>query len=123
MLIVAAVVVVGLLLSARFLASFWVDLLWHDSVGRGDVFWGEIRAKATLFGMFAAVFVAVAVLNLIIADRLAPAAFSANTHPLVERFHEFFGQKLRLLRFGVAALFAFVFAAPDRKSTRLNSSH
>jgi uncharacterized membrane protein (UPF0182 family) len=111
-ILIAAVIVVGLLLSARFVAGVYVDYLWHQSVGRTDVFWGVIGAKATMFGIFGAVFIGLAVLNLIIADRLAPTSFSANTHPVVERFHEFFGHRLRMLRFGVAVVFGLLFAVP-----------
>ena len=103
---------VGLLLSARFLADFYVDFLWHKSVGRTDVFWGVFGAKLTMFAMFAGTFIAIAVINLIIADRLAPSTFAANTHPLVERFHEFFGHRLRTLRFGFAVIVGLLFAAP-----------
>ena len=111
-IIVVAVLIVVLLLSARFLAGFYVDYLWYESVGRTDVFWGVLWSKLTLVLMFAGTFIALAVLNLVIADRLAPSSFSANTHPVVERFHEFFGRRLRLLRFGVAVLFGLLFAAP-----------
>ena len=45
-----AVVVVVLLLTVRFLAGFFVDFLWHQSVRRTDVFWGVLGAKASLFG-------------------------------------------------------------------------
>ena len=107
-----AVVVVVLLVSARFLSGFYVDYLWHISVGRGDVFWGVLGSKALLFGLFGAVFIAVAVLNLIIADRLAPATFSANMHPVVERSHEVFGRRLRLVRFAAAVFFGLLFALP-----------
>ena len=112
MLIIAAVLLVGLLLSARFISSFYVEYLWHQSVGRTDVFWGVISAKATMFALFAGTFIALALLNLIIADRLAPTSFSANTHPVVERFHEFFGHRMRLFRFAVAIIFGLLFAAP-----------
>jgi len=112
LLIIVAVAVVGLLLSARFISGFFVDYWWHQSVGRTDVFWGMLGAKFTLFAMFAGTFIVVALLNLIIADRLAPTAFSANTHPLVERFHEFFGHRMRMFRFGVAIFFGLLFAAP-----------
>lgn len=111
-IIITAVVVVGLLLSARFLAGFYTEFLWFGSIGRDDVFWGEIAAKATLFAIFGLTFAAIAVLNLIIADRLAPQTFAANTHPVVERFHEFFGSRLRVMRFAVAIGFALLFAAP-----------
>lgn len=112
LLIIAAVAIVGLLLSARFISTFYVEYLWHQSVGRTDVFWGVLGAKATMFGLFAGTFVVLALLNLVIADRLAPTSFAANTHPVVERFHEFFGHRLRSLRFAVATVFGLLFAAP-----------
>ncbi len=111
-LIVVAVAVIALLLSARFLSGFYTDYLWHASVGRGDVFWGVLLSKITLFAMFGGVFIAVAVLNLVIADRLAPLTFSANMHPVVERFHELFGRRLRLMRVVVAVFFGLLFALP-----------
>ena len=111
-LIAVAVVVVVLLVSARFLSGFYVDYLWHSSVGRGDVFWGVLGSKITLFALFAGVFIAVAVLNLVIADRLAPMTFSANMHPLVERFHDLFGRRLRLVRFAIAVFFGLLFSLP-----------
>ena len=40
-----AVVVVGLVLSARFLAGFYTEYLWYDSVDRSDVFWGDRYAR------------------------------------------------------------------------------
>ncbi|MEI7547324.1 MAG: UPF0182 family protein, partial [Actinomycetota bacterium] len=111
LIVVAAVIVIGLF-SLRFVASFYTDYLWHQSVGRTDVFWGVLGAKATLFALFAGTFIVLGVLNLIIADRLAPTSFSANVHPVVERFHEFFGQRLRLFRFGVAIVLGLLVALP-----------
>ena len=112
LLIIAAVVLVGLLVSARFISGFYVDFLFHQSIDRTDVFWGVFGAKMTMFAMFAGTFIAVAVVNLVIADRLAPSSFAANTHPVVERFHEFFGSRLRMLRFGIAIVVGLLFAAP-----------
>jgi hypothetical protein len=100
LLIAAAVVVVVFLVSARALSGFFIDYLWHDSVQRSDVFWGVLGSKVFLFVVAAAVFITIAVVNLLIADRLAPSTFSANMHPIVERFHEIFGRRLRLVRFG-----------------------
>ena len=111
-LIAVAVVVVGVLLFGRFFAGFFTDYLWFDSVGRAGVFSTMLRSKLLLFFMFGGTFVALAILNLVIADRLSPSAFSANTHPVVERFHEFFGHRLRSLRIGVATVTGLLFAAP-----------
>ena len=101
-----------MLLFGRFFAGFYTDYLWFDSVGRAGVFSTVLRSKLLMFFLFGGTFVALAVLNLVIADRLAPSAFSANTHPLVERFHEFFGHRLRALRIGVAVVVGMLFAAP-----------
>src|SRR5215203_6318499 len=111
-LIVSAVLLVVLLLSARFLSGFYIDYLWHQSVDRSDVFWGVMGSKITLFVLFASVFIALAVLNLVIADRLAPLSFSANMHPIVERFHDLFGRRLRIVRLAVAIFFGLLFALP-----------
>jgi uncharacterized membrane protein (UPF0182 family) len=101
-----------ILIFGRAIARFYVDYLWHDALGRNDVFWGVLGAKVTLFAVFFLAFVVIAGLNLFIADRAAPTTFPANVHPYVERFHELFGQRLRIVRYGVAVLFALLLALP-----------
>ncbi len=96
----------------RAIASFYVDALWHQSLGRSDVFWGQIGAKATLFFLFFFVFLILSGINLFVADRTAPTEFPANVHPYVERFHEVFGHRLRLVRYGTALVLSFMLALP-----------
>ncbi|HSP29872.1 MAG TPA: UPF0182 family protein [Ilumatobacteraceae bacterium] len=100
------------LIFGRAIARFYVDFLWHDALGRNDVFWGVLQAKVTLFAAFFVTFAVIAGLNLFIADRAAPTHFPANVHPYVERFHEVFGQRLRIVRYAIAALFALLLALP-----------
>jgi uncharacterized membrane protein (UPF0182 family) len=100
------------LIFGRAIARFYVDFLWHDALDRGDVFWGVIGAKFTLFGLFFLFFVLLAFVNLFIADRAAPTSFPANVHPYVERFHEVFGKRLRLVRYASALVMAIVIALP-----------
>jgi len=100
------------LIFGRAIARFYVDYLWHESLGREDVFWGVIGAKVTLFVMFFLAFVVIASINLFVADKSAPSSFPANVHPYVERFHELFGKRLRLLRYLAALLFALLLALP-----------
>jgi len=111
-LIALGVLFLGVVLFGRAMASFYVDALWHDALGRSDVFWGQIWAKVSLFLIFFVVFAILAVANLIIADRTAPTSFPANVHPYVERFHEVFGHRLRLVRYGTAMVLAFILALP-----------
>ncbi len=100
------------LIFGRAIARFYVDFLWHRSLGRSDVFWGVIGAKLTLFVAFFLIFTIIAAANLFIADRAAPSTFPANMHPYVERFHELFGRRLKLVRYAAALLFALLLALP-----------
>lgn len=100
------------LIFGRAIARFYVDYLWHDALDRGDVFWGVIGAKFTLFALFFLAFLVLAFVNLFIADRAAPTSFPANVHPYVERFHEVFGKRLRLVRYAAAFVMAVVIALP-----------
>ena len=100
------------LIFGRAIARFYVDLLWHRALGRSDVFWGVIGAKFTLFAIFFLIFAILAGVNLFIADRTAPTSFPANVHPYVERFHEVFGQRLRLVRYASALVVAVFVALP-----------
>ena len=43
-------VLLVLVLSARSLSAFYVNVLWHRSIGRTDVYWGIPRAKFLLVG-------------------------------------------------------------------------
>lgn len=112
LLIGVGVVFLFIVLFGRAIARFYVDFLWHDALGRGDVFWGVLSAKITLFVAFFALFALIAGINLFVADRAAPASFPANVHPYVERFHELFGQRLRLVRYAISVLFALLLALP-----------
>lgn len=112
LLIVLGALILFVVIFGRAVARFYVDYLWHDGLGRSDVFWGVIRAKGTLFGLFFLTFVVLAGINMLVADRLAPKRFPANVHPVVERFHEVFGQRLRLVRYGAALVLAFIVALP-----------
>lgn len=96
----------------RAVARFYIDNLWYDGLGRGDVFWTTIRAKLTLVVVFFTLFAALVGVNLAIADRLAPTRFPANVHPYVERFHDVFGRRLRLYRYGLGLLLALMVALP-----------
>jgi len=112
LLIVVGGIFLFVLVFGRAIARFYVDYLWHEALGREDVFWGVLTAKVTLFFAFFAIFAVIAGINLWIADRVAPDSFPANVHPYVERFHEVFGQRLRLVRYAFALVFALLLALP-----------
>lgn len=111
-IIVGVILLIAAVVFSRALAQFYIDALWHQALGRSDVFWGQVRAKLTMFGIFFTAFLVMAGLNLYFADRAAPQQFPANVHPYVERFHEVFGQRLRFIRYATAAVLAFILALP-----------
>ena len=112
LLIIGAAALIVLLIASRAIAGFYIDYLWHANLGRTDVFWGVLDAKLFLFGGFAVLFLVLAALNLLIADRLAPSGFTGDTHPVVMRFHEIFGQRMRIVRIVAAAIMALIVAIP-----------
>ena len=50
----AAVFLVGILIAGRTALSYWVDLLWFDSLGYGSVFWRTTSFEAATFVLVAA---------------------------------------------------------------------
>jgi uncharacterized membrane protein (UPF0182 family) len=69
-------VVIGAVLllafSARSLSSFYVNLLWFDSVGHSEVYWGILTSKIELAAIFAVGAFVFLLVNLMIADKVAP---------------------------------------------------
>src|SRR3979409_1481234 len=68
----AVVVLVVLLFSLRGLAGFYTDYLWFDSVGQGSTWSSLLAAKGMPALVFPALFLGLMLVNLVIADRLAP---------------------------------------------------
>ena len=46
-IVVGIILLIALIVFSRALAQFYIDALWHDALGRSDVFWGQVRAKLT----------------------------------------------------------------------------
>jgi hypothetical protein len=69
-LLVGAIVLLVLLFAA--LSGFFVDVLWFDEVGFGEVFWGILRTKVLLAVAFGLIFFAILYANLFIVRRLTP---------------------------------------------------
>ncbi len=66
------IAVVALFVSARSVVAFYIDVLWHQSVGRTDVFWGILLTRLGLASAFTLIFALLLLLNMWVADRLRP---------------------------------------------------
>jgi hypothetical protein len=108
-MVVVAVLLIILLFSLRGLAGFYTDFLWFDSVGFGDTWRQLLLAKIVPAAVFTLVFFAVMLINLIIADRLAPAMRSAGPEDeLIERYQHVVAPYQGRIRVLVAAFFALI---------------
>ncbi|MFZ9230666.1 MAG: UPF0182 family protein, partial [Ilumatobacteraceae bacterium] len=112
-ILVIAALLVLLVLSARTLAGFYVDLLWFDSVNRGDTFWAVLKSKVFLGAVFSIGFAMVAFISLTLAERMAPLDLPEGPErEVVQRYRMFVGKRTRLLRLALSILFGLIIGLP-----------
>ena len=110
-------IVVGLVLllifSAKAMSSFYVNVLWFNSVGRSDVYWAMLRSKAELVAVFTAGCFVFLWVNLLLADRLAPLTLpNTPEDQTVIRIREITAKSRGKLRIALAALIAIMLGLP-----------
>jgi uncharacterized membrane protein (UPF0182 family) len=106
-LVVVVVALVILIASLKALANFWIDYLWFSSVHLTSVFRGVLLTKVVLSVVFIAIFFVLVLVNLTVADRLAPTEVDpATANELVLRYRGFAEGRNRLIRLVVSAVFA-----------------
>src|SRR5215207_8204289 len=111
-LVIGAVVLFFLIASLRGIASFYTDYLWFDSLGRSEVWRGVLGAKLALSIIFTSAFFLLMWVNLVIADRLAPAFRPAGPEEeFIERYHELVRGHLGAVRVGASAFLALIAGA------------
>lgn len=104
---------VGLVISARSIAGFYIDILWHDSLGRTDVFWGVILNRVGLSAAFIVAFALVLVANMWIADRFRPEYVPMSVEErALAGYRALTGGRRWVLRLLVAALLGFMVGSP-----------
>ena len=110
--IIGAVVVIAILVllaSLRGIFTLYTDYLWFDDLDRTGVWSGIIGAQIILSVIFIAIFFVLAWINLVIADRIAPALRPPGPEEeLLVRWHETVGRRNGLIRFVIAGFFALV---------------
>jgi hypothetical protein len=95
--------------SLRGIAGFYTDYLFFDSLGLQKVWSGVLGARIALGLIFTGLFFVLLLVNLIIADRLAPKFRPAGPEEeLLERYHQAVGRRSGAVRVGVALLFAVI---------------
>jgi uncharacterized membrane protein (UPF0182 family) len=108
-LIGAVVLIIVLLASLRGLAGFYTNYLWFHEVGFSATWRGLIAAKLVPTLVFSAFFFVLMLVNLVIADRLAPRTRAMGPEDeIVERYRSYVAPYSGRVRFAVSAFFAFV---------------
>ena len=104
-----AVVLVVLAFSLRGLAGFYTDFLWFDSLDQGSTWRELLAAKIAPALVFTVVFFVLMLVNLVIADRLAPKYRSMGPEDeLIARYQQVAGPYTGRIRIGVSLFFALI---------------
>lgn len=110
-LIVGALV--ALVLSARSIAGFWVDVLWHASVGQSQVFWTSLWTRVGLGAAFVAAMAAILALNMWVADRLRPATLPRSPEQqALSAYRDLSDRRRTMLRVLVSAVLGLMVGLP-----------
>ncbi|MEY4632692.1 MAG: hypothetical protein RLZ18_64, partial [Actinomycetota bacterium] len=109
--------IIGLVLllvfSAKGLSSFYINVLWFNSVGRSDVYWGILRSKAELAVIFTLGAFIVFWVNFMLADRLAPLTLpNTPEDQTIIRIREATAKSRGKLRIALALLLSFMLGLP-----------
>jgi uncharacterized protein len=108
-LVVAAVVLVILLLSLRGLARFYTDYLWFKDVGYQHTWRSLLSAKIVPAVIFSAAFFVAMLVNLIVADRVAPHYRGTGPEDeIIERYRSYVQPYAGRVRVLVSLFFALI---------------
>jgi len=87
------VVLVIIVASLRTVANFWTDYLWFKEVHFTSVFRGVLVNQVILALIFSVAFFLLLLLNLTVADRLAPLERPGPEDELVSRYRQLVGHR------------------------------
>jgi uncharacterized membrane protein (UPF0182 family) len=108
-LVLVAIVLVILLLSLRGLARFYTDYLWFKDVGFAHTWRALLSAKIVPALIFSAVFFVIMVVNLVVADRVAPRYRGTGPEDeIIERYRGYVAPYAGRVRVGVALFFSLI---------------
>jgi uncharacterized membrane protein (UPF0182 family) len=105
--------IVAIFLSAKSVSGFYVDALWHDVLGRGDIFWGTLKVKAALGTAFVATFVVLMLINGWLADRIAPTTIAPSPEErALAGYRQLVGRKQWVVRSVLAVVLGLMVGLP-----------
>jgi len=110
---VVAIAIVIFFVSSRSIAAFYIDVLWHQSLGRTDVFWGILLTRLGLGTVFVLIFAFALILNMWVADRLRPDVVPTTPQErALAGFRQLTAGRAWTFRIIVGALLGFLVGSP-----------
>lgn len=108
--ILTTVIFLGVI-SISTVVSVYLDLLWFNEVGFGDVFWKILRSQGAVVGIFFVAFFVLSVVNLLVVGRGMPAyPMPRDPDDPLERIREAFLPMSKWIPIGVSAVLALLFS-------------
>jgi uncharacterized membrane protein (UPF0182 family) len=108
-IVIGLIILVIVIASLRTFAVFYTDALWFSSVSLHPVWAKLLGIKAGLMLTFSAVFAALLLASLLVAERLAPKGPSLDAEDeFVKRYQEVVGPYARWLRVGVVTVLSLI---------------
>ncbi|MCE2710499.1 MAG: hypothetical protein RLZZ538_668 [Actinomycetota bacterium] len=105
--------VVAVFVSARSVAGFYIDVIWHQSLDRTDVFWGILFSRFGLAGAFTVIAAVVLMLNMWVADRLRPDLVPATPQErALAGYRELAARRAWTFRIMVSVVLGFLIGSP-----------
>ena len=110
MLIVA---LVALFIFGKSIASFYVDVLWFDALDKTNIYWSILGTKALLGAIFVAAFALILIVNMWLADRMAPDFIPPSQEErALGAYRQLIGERQWLLRIVVGIILGLMVGLP-----------
>ena len=114
--IIASVLIgalVALFISGKSIASFYVDVLWFDALDRTSIYWSILGTKALLGVIFVVAFALILIINMWLADRMAPEFIPPSQEErALAAYRQIVGKRQWLLRIVVGSILGLMVGLP-----------
>ncbi len=114
--IIASVLIgalVALFISGKSIASFYVDVLWFDALDKANIYWSILGTKALLGAIFVAAFALILIVNMWLADRMAPEFIPPSQEErALAVYRQLVGKRQWLLRIVVGVILGLMVGLP-----------
>jgi uncharacterized protein len=104
---------VALFIFGKSIASFYVDVLWFDALDRTSIYWSILGTKALLGAIFVTAFALILIVNMWLADRMAPEFIPPSQEErALAAYRQIVGKRQWLLRIVAGVILGLMVGLP-----------